>query len=212
MDAMETTARKDLERSLANYGDGTRYHMFHALAIVAVGLSAGASTTTVRSAAGWSFLLGTLAFSGSLYGIALGGPKWLGMVVTPTGGVLFIVGWILLAASAAPPAKPRSRDFRSRSPPFRLISSETSVAGGRDLHRISANTEGAMRARTRIVQVVAGTMTLVLVTFAAVLLPGGARSASRAQEEPEAGPDRQSAASSRSYRPSRPRPAIRPGR
>ncbi len=49
--------------------------------------------------AGWAFGLGILLFSGSLYGLALGGPRLLGPV-TPLGGVSFIVGWIALAQSA----------------------------------------------------------------------------------------------------------------
>ncbi len=98
MNAMETTARQALERRLANFETAARYHMFHALAIVAVGLAPGLSPS--RTAAGWSFLLGIVAFSGSLYAIGVGGPKWLGMIVTPLGGVLFIVGWVLFAVSA----------------------------------------------------------------------------------------------------------------
>ena len=47
--------------------------------------------------AGWCFLLGTVVFSGSLYAMTLGGPRWLG-AITPIGGVLFLVGWAALAA------------------------------------------------------------------------------------------------------------------
>ena len=44
---------------------------------------------------GLSFLLGIILFSGSLYLLAITGMKPLGMI-TPIGGVLFIVGWVLL--------------------------------------------------------------------------------------------------------------------
>ncbi|MDB5352272.1 MAG: putative small rane protein [Planctomycetota bacterium] len=98
LNTMEATERQALERRLANFETAARYHMVHALAIVAVGLAPGVARW--RTAAGWAFLLGTVAFSGSLYAIGVGGPKWLGMIVTPTGGVLFIVGWVLFAASA----------------------------------------------------------------------------------------------------------------
>jgi uncharacterized membrane protein YgdD (TMEM256/DUF423 family) len=44
-------------------------------------------------------VLGIVLFSGSLYGLALGGPSWLGPV-TPLGGVSFILAWIALILAA----------------------------------------------------------------------------------------------------------------
>ena len=44
---------------------------------------------------GWSFLFGIILFSGSLYILAITGIKPLGMI-TPIGGILFIIGWVLL--------------------------------------------------------------------------------------------------------------------
>jgi uncharacterized membrane protein YgdD (TMEM256/DUF423 family) len=44
----------------------------------------------------WSFFLGILFFSGSLYLLALIQLKWLG-AITPFGGVSFLVGWFWLA-------------------------------------------------------------------------------------------------------------------
>jgi uncharacterized membrane protein YgdD (TMEM256/DUF423 family) len=44
------------------------------------------------------FAIGTLLFSGSLYGLALDGPKWLGPI-TPLGGLSLMIGWLLLAYS-----------------------------------------------------------------------------------------------------------------
>ena len=49
--------------------------------------------------AGWSFLLGSLVFSGSLYVLAATGLKWLGMI-TPLGGIVMLVAWLALAAAA----------------------------------------------------------------------------------------------------------------
>jgi uncharacterized membrane protein YgdD (TMEM256/DUF423 family) len=43
----------------------------------------------------WCWLTGTVVFSGSLYWIALAGPRWLGPV-TPLGGIILMVGWLLL--------------------------------------------------------------------------------------------------------------------
>ena len=44
-------------------------------------------------------LLGIVLFSGSLYGLALGGWKWLGPI-TPIGGLLLLAGWLMLALAA----------------------------------------------------------------------------------------------------------------
>jgi len=47
-------------------------------------------------AAGWLLAAGIVLFSGSLYALALGAPKGAGMV-TPVGGLAFILGWIAFA-------------------------------------------------------------------------------------------------------------------
>jgi uncharacterized membrane protein YgdD (TMEM256/DUF423 family) len=83
---------------LAIFEVGVRYHLIHALALLAVGLaqrSDGGGGGALR-AAGPLLAGGVLLFSGSLYGLALGGPAWLGPV-TPLGGALLIAGWIALA-------------------------------------------------------------------------------------------------------------------
>jgi uncharacterized membrane protein YgdD (TMEM256/DUF423 family) len=46
-----------------------------------------------------AFLVGIVFFSGSLYSLSLGGPRWLGPI-TPLGGLAFIVGWLSFAWSA----------------------------------------------------------------------------------------------------------------
>jgi len=85
--------------ALQVFETGARYHMYHALAI---GLAALAirdlAATPARIAAGF-FLAGILLFSGSLYLLALTGNKLLGMV-TPFGGVCFLIGWGFLALAA----------------------------------------------------------------------------------------------------------------
>jgi uncharacterized membrane protein YgdD (TMEM256/DUF423 family) len=93
------------ERSLEVFETAARYQMYHALALLAVGLLAlhgrsGASLTL----AGWSFLVGTLIFSGTLYALALSGIRWLG-AITPIGGVALIVGWFALAVAAGSTSK-----------------------------------------------------------------------------------------------------------
>ena len=76
----------------------TRYHFYHALAILFLGMAheqLGAATT--RRIVSW-FILGTVLFSGSLYALTLTGAKFLGPV-TPVGGLCFLIGWSLLAKS-----------------------------------------------------------------------------------------------------------------
>jgi uncharacterized membrane protein YgdD (TMEM256/DUF423 family) len=84
---------------LAVFETAARYHMYHALALIAVAAIATRLPGRGADAAGWLFVAGTLVFSGSLYLLALGGPRWLG-AVTPLGGLCFIGGWVALAWSA----------------------------------------------------------------------------------------------------------------
>lgn len=76
---------------------GVRYQLAHALALLMVGILAQRGMKV--DAVGWCFLAGTLLFSGSLYALALGGPKLLGPV-TPLGGATLIAGWLALAWAA----------------------------------------------------------------------------------------------------------------
>ena len=80
-----------------------RYHIFHAIALL--GLAAWVrcnpggrdARLMCRAAHGW--WVGTVLFSGSLYWLALGGPRWLGPV-TPFGGLILMVGWLLVIVAA----------------------------------------------------------------------------------------------------------------
>ena len=72
-----------------------QYHFWHALALtVAVFAGRGRAAALAMTA----FALGIVLFSGSLYALALGAPRWCG-IITPFGGLAFIVGWIALALS-----------------------------------------------------------------------------------------------------------------
>ncbi len=67
----------------------SHYHLLHAIALCVPGLP------------GWPrrlLLAGTLVFAGSLYLLVLSDQRWLG-AITPIGGVVLIVGWVLAAAS-----------------------------------------------------------------------------------------------------------------
>lgn len=85
---------------LAVFQTGVQYQMYHALALLGVALWLRLAGPSVwLNAAGWLFVLGVLLFSGSLYALALGGPRWLGPV-TPLGGLCFLLGWTALALCA----------------------------------------------------------------------------------------------------------------
>lgn len=70
----------------------SQYHFWHALALAVACL---APPGRARRNALVAFALGIVLFSGSLYALALGAPRWCG-AITPFGGVAFIVGWIAL--------------------------------------------------------------------------------------------------------------------
>ena len=83
-------------KGLENWEIAARYHIYHALAMVLIGILADRKRLWLLDAAGLAFFFGILIFSGCLYALALTGTKVLGAIV-PIGGVLFIVGWVLLA-------------------------------------------------------------------------------------------------------------------
>lgn len=84
---------------LAVFETGVRYHMYHALAILAAAAVMPRIDGRAVLIAGWSFTAGIVLFSGSLYALALTGVTTLG-AITPLGGVAFIAGWISLAIAA----------------------------------------------------------------------------------------------------------------
>ena len=71
------------------------YQMFHTIGILLLGLISKTMPEINLDIVGWSFILGIIIFSGSLYILAITGTKSLGMI-TPIGGLLFIIGWIML--------------------------------------------------------------------------------------------------------------------
>ena len=86
--------------ALSAFQTAVQYQMMHSLALIAVGLWILRHPDDMLSRyAALAFCFGILFFSGSLYGLTLGGPRWLGPV-TPIGGTLFIAGWLLFAVAA----------------------------------------------------------------------------------------------------------------
>ncbi|HYQ18713.1 MAG TPA: DUF423 domain-containing protein [Polyangiaceae bacterium] len=84
----------DGAKRLSWWQTAAHYHLVHALALALV---AFALTRAPQARfAGVAFCVGTLLFSGSLYAMALGGPRVLG-AVTPLGGLAYLVGWAIVA-------------------------------------------------------------------------------------------------------------------
>ncbi len=81
---------------LVVFETGVRYHLIHALGLLAVAGAASRWPGSYVSIAGYLFVAGIFIFSGSLYVLAITGMRWLG-AITPIGGVCLIVGWGLLA-------------------------------------------------------------------------------------------------------------------
>ncbi len=84
---------------LAIYEVGVRYQMYHALALFAVAWAVTRFPGGLTTAAGWLFVAGVVIFSGTLYGLAFGAPRWLG-AITPIGGLCFLAGWAALGLAA----------------------------------------------------------------------------------------------------------------
>ena len=84
---------------VAVFETGVRYQVYHAFGMLAAGWADRTWGGNRRFAlAGWSFAVGTLLFSGSLYILAVTGTAWVG-AITPAGGLFFIAGWGVLASA-----------------------------------------------------------------------------------------------------------------
>jgi len=84
---------------LAVFETGVRYHLIHALALLAVAWASTRWASAAIRGAGWLFVVGIVLFSGSLYVLCLTGVRALG-AITPFGGAALIAGWLLLAWGA----------------------------------------------------------------------------------------------------------------
>lgn len=81
------------QRHFKAFGTGADYHLLHAVLLVVVGLL---PTSKLRTASAVAIILGMALFSGSLYIYGLTGAVTAAMI-TPIGGVAYIIGWGLLA-------------------------------------------------------------------------------------------------------------------
>jgi len=73
-----------------------RYHFFHALGLLGVGLTLRAEDAGALRTAAVLIIVGILLFSGSLYALALGASRPIG-ALTPLGGAAWIAAWLLFA-------------------------------------------------------------------------------------------------------------------
>ena len=90
--------------ALGVFQTGVTYQFLHSLALCVLALwlrqlDRVVSVGDPAAIAGIAFIVGILAFSGSLYALSVGAPRWLGPI-TPLGGLAFIVGWTAFAWSA----------------------------------------------------------------------------------------------------------------
>lgn len=90
------------DKYLATWETAVQYQMFHALALVAIGILMSSKllgTVSQLNTAGYLILAGIVIFSGSLYVLSLTGIGILG-AITPIGGVAFLIGWVMLIVAA----------------------------------------------------------------------------------------------------------------
>ena len=85
---------------LITWQTGVQYHLIHALGLLLIGILCQLmpEASLVRTA-GWFIVVGTILFSGRLYVLVLTNIRALGMI-TPLGGVAFLIGWSMLAIAA----------------------------------------------------------------------------------------------------------------
>ncbi len=82
---------------LAWWETAVQYQAYHSFALILFGLFR--ERRAGGGFAGGCFLVGTAIFSGTLYAMALGAPRWFG-AITPIGGTALIVGWLAFALAA----------------------------------------------------------------------------------------------------------------
>ena len=91
-------------QQLALFETAARYQMYHALALLIVGILASLRqfSRPLLKLAAFAFILGIFLFCGSLYLLALSGITWLG-AITPLGGTAFLAGWLAIMIAALKP-------------------------------------------------------------------------------------------------------------
>jgi len=86
---------------LNSFETGVRYQFIHVFALLTVALLMEKIDSKLLIYSGWMFIVGTMLFSGSLYGLSIKSiltinyTSFLGPI-TPAGGLILIIGWIML--------------------------------------------------------------------------------------------------------------------
>jgi len=83
---------------LGVFETAVRYHFYNALGLLAIGAVALVATPPALRWAALLIVIGIGLFSGALYVVSLGGPRFL-HVLPPVGGVALIVGWVMFAVA-----------------------------------------------------------------------------------------------------------------
>ncbi|MDX1430584.1 MAG: DUF423 domain-containing protein, partial [Rhodothermales bacterium] len=91
------------------YETAVRYQMYHAVALVLVGLLRSRIESGILAAAGWCFVGGIVLFSGSLYALVILDLPVLG-ALAPVGGLGFVAGWLLFGAGVWHARRPTTND------------------------------------------------------------------------------------------------------
>ncbi|MGN6546616.1 MAG: DUF423 domain-containing protein [Aureliella sp.] len=91
---------EQVAKKLSTAEIAVRYHLIHAVALLALAAPAATVAPWGRAAAALFFVLGLVLFCGVLYAQSMAGLKGLNLIV-PLGGLSFIIGWLLIAVSAA---------------------------------------------------------------------------------------------------------------
>lgn len=92
------------EDQLKSFETGVKYQMYHAIILIICGITFP-FLSSLQTIMGWCFIIGTFLFSFSIYGLTLSSARGkkiriLGPI-TPLGGLILIIGWVLLTLNLA---------------------------------------------------------------------------------------------------------------
>lgn len=93
------SARGASPDQLASWQTAVQYLLIHAVALLALGGGIRLSDSPWLEWSATAWMIGVILFSGSIFLLVLGGPRWLGPV-TPVGGVALIIGWLMVIVGA----------------------------------------------------------------------------------------------------------------
>ena len=99
----------EIDQQMHNCEVAVRHQMYHALALLGIGLLATQRGGGALNSAGSLFVMGVLLFSGGLYAMVFAG-HMLHWAIVPSGGLLLIMGWLSLMIAAIRPGKAAGKD------------------------------------------------------------------------------------------------------